>query len=113
MIRVERSGAVLRLILDRAAKKNALTGAMYTELSDAIDAADADAALAVLLIEGQPGAFCAGNDLADFAAAAPEHNCSPCCASCGRWRTTAFRWSPRSMASPSASEQRCCCIATM
>lgn len=61
-----REGAVLVLTLNRAEKKNALTGAMYTALTEAIESANADAGLGAILILGQPGIFCAGNDIKDF-----------------------------------------------
>lgn len=63
---VRREGAVLVLTLNRAEKKNALTGAMYTALTEAIESANADAGLGAILILGQPGIFCAGNDIKDF-----------------------------------------------
>jgi enoyl-CoA hydratase/carnithine racemase len=63
-------GAVLRIQLNRPEKKNALTVAMYAALSDAIERADADPAVRVMLLHGAGDAFTAGNDLQDFAAAA-------------------------------------------
>lgn len=50
----------------RPEKKNALTQAMYRDMTAAIAAADADAMVRALLITGQPGIFTAGNDLEDF-----------------------------------------------
>lgn len=61
-----REGAVLVLTLNRADKKNALTGAMYTALTRGIQEANADPAIGATLILGQPGIFCAGNDIKDF-----------------------------------------------
>lgn len=57
---------VLTLTLNRLDKKNALNGAMYAALAEALDAAAQDAALRVVLIQGHEQVFCAGNDLADF-----------------------------------------------
>jgi enoyl-CoA hydratase/carnithine racemase len=57
---------VLTLRLNRAEKKNALTQVMYATLADRIAAAGSDPAVRVLLLAGQPGAFCAGNDMVDF-----------------------------------------------
>jgi len=54
----------------RPEKKNALTLAMYEAMAAAIEGADRDAGVRCVLIAGAPGAFCAGNDLADFLAAA-------------------------------------------
>jgi enoyl-CoA hydratase/carnithine racemase len=54
----------------RPEKKNALTLAMYDAMALAIEAADTKPDTRCVLIAGAPGAFCAGNDLADFLAAA-------------------------------------------
>lgn len=62
----ERQGAVSILRLNRADKKNALTGAMYTALAEGLKAANADEGVAATVILGQPGIFCAGNDIKDF-----------------------------------------------
>ncbi|MCA0401739.1 MAG: crotonase/enoyl-CoA hydratase family protein [Proteobacteria bacterium] len=63
-----REGAVLVLTLNRADKKNALTGAMYDALSAGLAEANADEEIGATLILGQPGIFCAGNDIMDFMA---------------------------------------------
>lgn len=57
------------LRLNRPDKKNALTRPMYRALCDAIEAGDADHAIACHVLLGSPGAFTAGNDIADFLAA--------------------------------------------
>jgi enoyl-CoA hydratase/carnithine racemase len=62
-------GAVQSVRLNRAEKKNALTVEMYKELAEALRGADASQSIAVTAILGQPGIFCAGNDMADFLAA--------------------------------------------
>ncbi|MBX9925527.1 MAG: enoyl-CoA hydratase/isomerase family protein, partial [Hyphomicrobiaceae bacterium] len=54
----------------RAAKKNALTGAMYQAIAEALSAGEGDGAVAAHVFLGQPGVFTAGNDLADFVARA-------------------------------------------
>ena len=64
-----REGAVQILRLNRPEKKNALTAAMYAALAEALNSANANGEVAVTVIFGQPGAFCAGNDIADFLAA--------------------------------------------
>ena len=48
-----------------AREKNALTQAMYSAMADALVAAQADPAVRVVLITGQPGCFTSGNDLED------------------------------------------------
>ncbi|MFM8751538.1 crotonase/enoyl-CoA hydratase family protein [Rhabdaerophilum sp.] len=63
---VSREGALTILRLHRAEKKNALTGAMYTALSHALREANADDGVGAIVILGQPGIFCAGNDIKDF-----------------------------------------------
>jgi enoyl-CoA hydratase/carnithine racemase len=65
-IATRREGAVLVITMDRAEKKNALTGAMYSALTAALENANADAGIGAILILGQPGIFCAGNDIKDF-----------------------------------------------
>lgn len=62
---------VLTIRLNRPEKKNALTFAMYTAMTEALMKADSDAGLHVVLIAGTQDCFTAGNDLADFAAAKP------------------------------------------
>lgn len=57
---------ILAIEIRRPEKKNALTAAMYTALADALEGADADEAVRVVLIHGQREAFTAGNDLRDF-----------------------------------------------
>ncbi len=52
----------------RPEKKNALTQAMYRDMTAAIATARADTTVRALLIIGQPGIFTAGNDLEDFLA---------------------------------------------
>jgi len=52
--------------LDRAAKRNALSRAMYAALSAALRGGEDDDEVAVHLIAGQADVFCAGHDIADF-----------------------------------------------
>jgi methylglutaconyl-CoA hydratase len=61
---VERSGPVLRLTLNRPARRNALTDAVLLGLSDAIAAASADTGIRAIVLTGAGDkAFCAGADL--------------------------------------------------
>src|SRR5215472_16850415 len=57
--------------MDRPEKKNALTGAMYSAMTQALRLADSDSSVRVVVITGTENCFTAGNDLADFAAAKP------------------------------------------
>ena len=66
-----REEGVLLLRLDRPDKKNALTGSMYDALTDAFRAADRPGSgIGAIVLTGGPGAFTAGNDIAEFAAVA-------------------------------------------
>ena len=65
-ILIERRGAVQIIRMNRPEKKNALTRAMYAAMSAALGEGDADASIRVHVFLGVPGAFSAGNDLADF-----------------------------------------------
>ncbi|MES0880021.1 crotonase/enoyl-CoA hydratase family protein [Roseibium sp. SCP14] len=66
MIRKSLENGVQILRLDRPEKKNALTGAMYTDLAEALEAGNGDDAVRCHLICGQPEIFTAGNDIGDF-----------------------------------------------
>jgi enoyl-CoA hydratase/carnithine racemase len=67
-IQTELEDDVLRITIDRPEKKNALTGAMYTALADAVEQGDANPAVRVMLVHGNGDSFTAGNDLEDFMA---------------------------------------------
>jgi enoyl-CoA hydratase/carnithine racemase len=69
-VRVAVDDGVMRLTLNRPEKKNALTGAMYTALGAALDRAEAEQDIRVVLFDAEGDAFTAGNDIADFAAVA-------------------------------------------
>jgi enoyl-CoA hydratase/carnithine racemase len=58
--------------MNRAAKKNALTRAMYDTMTAALKAGDADANVAVHVLLGSGGVFSAGNDIADFLHRPPD-----------------------------------------
>ncbi len=57
----------VRLVLDRPDKLNALNGALVAALTDALDAAEANPDVRVIVIEGAGRAFCAGYDLTEEA----------------------------------------------
>ena len=65
-IRSATINGVMTIEIARPEKKNALTGAMYQAMADALTAAQADAAVRAVLITGQPGVFTSGNDVEDF-----------------------------------------------
>ena len=76
-IAISREGSVLTIAFNRPAKKNAITAAMYQAMADALKAADADAGVRVVLFEGSPDIYTAGNDLEDFLNNPPSGNDSP------------------------------------
>lgn len=68
-VRTSFADAIAEIEIHRPEKKNALTGEMYDAMTAAFARAEADAAIRVILVHGQPGCFTSGNDLADFLAA--------------------------------------------
>ncbi len=69
-ITIEDGDGVRGVRIDRPAKRNALTRAMYDAMSDALSGAAAAGARAIWL-HGSEECFTAGNDLGDFAQAQP------------------------------------------
>ena len=65
-IQTATANGILALEFNRPERKNAITGAMYTALADALRAGDKDPQVRVILITGKPEIFTAGNDLDDF-----------------------------------------------
>jgi enoyl-CoA hydratase/carnithine racemase len=73
----ERSGSVLRVELNRPAKKNAMTSSMYVTLADVFNDAVKDEQVRVVLWHGAGDSFCAGNDIEDFLKNPPGPGESP------------------------------------
>jgi len=71
-ISTEQAGGICTIRFNRPEKKNAITGAMYQAMADALLAAEADSAVRVILFAGQPDIFTAGNDLEDFLKQPPQ-----------------------------------------
>lgn len=69
---VSDDGSIRTLRMNRPAKKNALTLAMYDAMADAIERTGTDRAIRCLVLAGAPGSFCAGHDIEDFMRAAGE-----------------------------------------
>src|SRR5436853_1417033 len=65
-ILTECSGNILRIQLNRPARKNAMTVAMYSTLADLFNAAAKDDQIRVVLWHGAGDSFSAGNDIEDF-----------------------------------------------
>src|SRR6266481_7545997 len=73
----EKSESILRVQLNRPAKKNAMTSAMYITLADLLNATAEDDQIRVVLWHGAGDSFCAGNDMADFLEHPPGPGDSP------------------------------------
>ena len=73
----ERSGNILRIELNRPAKKNALTSSMYGAIAGLLDGAAKDDRTRVVLWHGAGDSFTAGNDLEDFVKNPPGPSGSP------------------------------------
>ncbi|WP_322011752.1 enoyl-CoA hydratase [Paraburkholderia sp. J12] len=67
-VKVDLTGGVLTLTLSRPDKKNALSNEMYGVLADAIERAETDTEIRVVLVQGDGDMFTAGNDMGEFAA---------------------------------------------
>lgn len=69
MIETATKDGIQHIRLNRPAKKNALTGEMYTALAEALARGnDPAAGIRVHLLQRLPGVFTAGNDIGDFLA---------------------------------------------
>ncbi|MDO9060536.1 MAG: enoyl-CoA hydratase-related protein, partial [Bradyrhizobium sp.] len=69
-VKTEVAAGIMTLTLARPDKKNALSSAMYSALSDGLERAEKDPAIRVVVFQGDGDSFTAGNDLSDFAAQA-------------------------------------------
>jgi enoyl-CoA hydratase/carnithine racemase len=69
-VQIKNKDGILTLTLARPDKKNALTNEMYGAMADAIEGAENESAIRVILLRGQGDSFTAGNDLGEFAAVA-------------------------------------------
>ena len=69
--------AFMDLILNRPAKKNALTDEMYLALVAGLQKARGDDDVHVVVLRGEGDCFCAGNDLQAFRNRGPASGPSP------------------------------------
>ena len=69
--------SILTLRIQRNAKKNALTRAMYTALRESLEAASESSDVRVVIIAGHDDYFTAGNDISDFLNDPPKRESSP------------------------------------
>lgn len=65
-IRAEIDGACAEIVLNRPERKNAVTGPLARALHAAVDAAEADSSVRVILVRGESGVFSSGLDLKEF-----------------------------------------------
>ena len=73
----ERSGSILRVELNRPAKRNAMTSRMYITLASIFGDAAKDERIHAVLWHGAGDSFCAGNDIGDFLKNPPGPGDSP------------------------------------
>ena len=73
----ERTGSILRVTVNRPAKKNAMTSAMYIALADALNEAARDDEVSVVIWDAAGDSFSAGNDIEDFLKNPPGPGESP------------------------------------
>jgi enoyl-CoA hydratase/carnithine racemase len=71
MITTNLKDKVLRIGIQRPERKNALTPDMYEAMAQALETADDDPMVRVVVIHGTPDCFTSGNDLNDFVQAPP------------------------------------------
>ena len=65
-ILVHTEEGVCTITFNRAGKKNSFTEAMYSEMASTLAAAKDDAAVRVVVFQGDIAIFSAGNDIGDF-----------------------------------------------
>ncbi len=74
---VSEEDGILKISISRPEKRNALTMAMYSEMTRAIESAEAEMRVRAILIHGTDTCFTSGNDLHDFSLNPPEGENSP------------------------------------
>ncbi|MFI4941265.1 MAG: enoyl-CoA hydratase, partial [Burkholderiales bacterium] len=72
-----KADGIFTIEFNRPEKKNAITVTMYQAMADALQEADGDAGVRVILFCGKPEVFTAGNDLEDFMKNPPKSSDSP------------------------------------
>jgi methylglutaconyl-CoA hydratase len=71
-LRYEKDGAIATITLDRPDKRNAISSTMIEELLAALNAAENDSAVRVVILTGAGRAFCSGLDLETLQAIAGQ-----------------------------------------
>lgn len=72
-VRYEIEGSIATITLSRPDKRNSMTQAMFEQLGVAVGEAEGSKAARVLVIRGDGGTFCAGDDLSELVATKSEH----------------------------------------
>jgi len=72
-LRYETEGRIARITLDRPERLNAISDDMPGEIGRAVNTANTDDAIHVIVLQGAGRAFCAGYDLKEFAEATGEN----------------------------------------
>ncbi len=68
ILRVQKTDRVLRLTLDDPHSRNSMSDAMLANLTQALENAEADHSIAVVVIAGEGPAFCSGHNLKELTA---------------------------------------------
>lgn len=76
-ILIDTTNGVMTITLNRVDKKNSITADMYASMADGLAAAEADAAVRVVVFQGHETIFSAGNDIGDFLNAKPSTGDAP------------------------------------
>lgn len=76
-ILVHTEAGVCTISFNRLARKNSITSDMYAAMADAMQAATADAAIRVVVLQGDETIFSAGNDIGDFLEKPPSGEDAP------------------------------------
>jgi len=66
-VRYEVDGRKARITLDRPERLNAIDAAMPRQISEAVERANDDPGVHVIVVAGEGRSFCAGYDLKQFA----------------------------------------------
>ncbi len=76
-ILIHHDAGICTITLNRVEKKNSITTVMYQTMADALAAAQGDASVRVVVVQGHETIFSAGNDIADFLNNPPAGQDSP------------------------------------
>ncbi len=68
---------IMKIVINRPEKKNALTMSMYSAMTSAIKHAEEERSVRVIFITGSGGTFTSGNDIGEFIQNPPSDESSP------------------------------------